>query len=179
MADYAGLNVRRCRFEHDCHNTPKFNHSGQNLFFQTATGDDAEFKDINSFIEEAIVNSWWEKEVAIATQANIDSCCGTKERPHHMINHFLQMAHSKSNFIGCAIAQYSDDDGKTSYMVCNYSHGIVDKQKVYETGHGATKCHSGHNPKFPALCSVNEIVDIHHHTHHHSQHSQQHHLRTH
>lgn len=135
------------------------------MFFKTETGSDAEFQDINSLIEEAIISSWYESEVTRASQSNIDSCCGANGRPHHMINHFLQLSVSKANYVGCAISQYSEVTGKTSYLVCNYSQGILDKQMVYESGTAASKCHSGHNPKFPGLCSINEIVEIHYPSH--------------
>lgn len=37
LADLAELNVKKCDFEHDCHNTPRFEYSGQNLYMSYFT----------------------------------------------------------------------------------------------------------------------------------------------
>jgi Cysteine-rich secretory protein family len=144
--------VIRCQYGHDCHNTPQFKYSGQNINFEANTGGSANFEEIPNFIEQTI-NIWW-NEKDMASQADIDNCCGSTNIPH-----FLEMSADRVNQVGCAISQYTDYQGKKSYMVCNYSFTIILSQQVYVSGAPASQCQSGPNPNYPSLCSVNEIVD--------------------
>lgn len=152
LADYAGLNVRRCQYGHDCHNTPQNKYSGQNINFVANFGGGATFSEISDFIEETI-NIWWD-EKNMASQADINNCCGSTKIPH-----FLEMSADRVNQVGCAISQYTDEQGKKSYMVCNYSFTIILGQQVYVSGAPTSQCQSGLNPNYGALCSVNESVD--------------------
>lgn len=155
LAGYASLNVRRCKARtHDCHNTPKFQYSGQNLFFHTSYGGGSQFEDISTLIESSI-NVWYD-EKKYATQSDIDSCCGPniKKDPH-----FFEMVLDRADQIGCAIAEFTDSTGKTSLFACNYSFNIITDQKVYESGLTASKCTTGTNPEYPALCSHSETID--------------------
>ncbi|CAG9810783.1 unnamed protein product [Chironomus riparius] len=151
LADYAGLNVRRCRDEHDCHNTPEMKYSGQNLFFEAKT--DTFERDISSFIDSAF-QSWWDERTS-ASQDDINSCCGAPGK----IPHFLMVVSDRANRVGCALSQYEGPYGKTTYIACNYSFTIITGQAVYETGEPASKCQTGANAKYPALCSSQEEVD--------------------
>lgn len=153
LADYAELNTRRCQYGHDCHNTPEMKYSGQNINSDTAIGGGAQFVDIPKFIKESI-NTWW-NENQYASQNDIDNCCGSAKIPH-----FLEMSSQKANQIGCAIIQFTNNVGKYSYMVCNYSFTIVTGHKVYETGSPASGCETGSHEKYSALCSENESVAI-------------------
>lgn len=152
LADYAGLNVRRCQYGHDCHNTPENKYSGQNINSKTTFGGGSQFSKIPEFIDSSI-NVWW-NEKDLASQAVIDNCCGSGNIPH-----FLEMASDRVTHVGCAISQYTDSQGKKSYMVCNYSFTIILSQQVYVSGPPASQCQSGSNPNYQALCSVNEMVD--------------------
>lgn len=150
LADYAELNVRRCQFKEDCHNIPEFFYSGQNLFYSAHVGDG--FKNVSILIQESI--KAFNNEKQHATQANIDNCCGSNK-----VARFLQMNLDKSNQIGCAIAQYTSNERKVSYLVCNYSYTLFRTSKVYESGSPTSKCQTGANPKYPALCSQTEAID--------------------
>lgn len=152
LADYAGLNVRRCQYGHDCHNTPDFKYSCQNINSETSFGSGSMFTKTPDLIEKT-VNIWW-NEKDLASQANIDNCCGSDKIPH-----FLEMASDRVNQVGCAISQYTTPQGKMSYMVCNYSFTIILGQQVFVSGSPASQCQSGSNPNYQALCSVSEMVD--------------------
>lgn len=58
--------------------------------------------------------------------------------------------------IGCAASRYTDAKGKQSVLVCNYGFGNLENKYVYEAGEPGSKCTTGTNPDYPALCSVNE-----------------------
>lgn len=54
--------------------------------------------------------------------------------------------------VGCAGSKF----GQTAILVCNYGFGNMAKSYVYESGPTASKCKTGTNPDYPALCSVDE-----------------------
>lgn len=127
-------------------------YAGQNIFFQASTGGGATFEDPSEFIEQAI--RVWYNEKQFASQANIDNCCGGENIPH-----FMELSVDKVNQVGCAISQYTDSQGKKSYIACNYSFTIIEGQKTYHSGPSGSDCVTGTNPNYPALCSENEQID--------------------
>lgn len=90
--------------------------------------------------------------------STINNCCGSDVNGRE-ITHFLQMATAQANEVGCAISQFTSSKGKESYIACNYSFGIPLGFKLYESGRPASKCTTGSNPNYPALCSVDEPVN--------------------
>lgn len=153
MAELAELNVRRCRYGHDCHNTPETPNSGQNINFEVRTGLGPEYEPVELFIEDTI-DSWWNQK-DLAKHSDIDRCCGSSQ-----ISHFLQMASDKVDRVGCAIIQYTESEEKKTNMVCNYSAGLDVHQRVYSSGGSATRCTSGRNLKYIHLCSKNEQINL-------------------
>ena len=153
MADLADLNVKRCLREHDCHNTPGMLYAGQNLNFYARTD---KFVDIPTFMEETLPSWYSEKE--FATQANIDAAFGDDSGPKQVF-HFLQLVADRANQVGCAIAQWTDAQGKKDTIACNYSFAVISDYRVYESGAPGSKCETGTNPNYPALCSENESID--------------------
>jgi Cysteine-rich secretory protein family len=154
LADYAGLNTLTCQYGHDCHVTPEFKFSGQSIFEQTIIGNSVTYKDVPDFIEQAI-NKWW-SEKDMASQDVIDNCCGTNSD----IFHFLAIAADRINQIGCAISHFPEgEQGKKSYIVCNYSFQPFGNQPTYVKGAPTSQCQSGSNPNYPSLCSESEVVD--------------------
>lgn len=128
------------------------NYAGQNINKYANT---AHFVEIPEFIEESVAAFWEEKK--FASQANIDHAFGDSSGPKQVF-HFLQMAADRSNQIGCAIAQWTDAEGKKDYLACNYSFGVISTYRVYQTGKPGSKCQTGTNPNYPALCSINEEI---------------------
>lgn len=105
---------------------------------------------VGAFIEQAIRNWWSEKDMT--SQQYIDNCCSNINTAH-----FLQMAQDEVNEIGCAISHYPEGPNKkTSYLVCNYSVTNRRDTPVYQTGSPASKCKTGNNPNYSALCSESE-----------------------
>lgn len=58
--------------------------------------------------------------------------------------------------VGCAGSKYTDSEGKKALLVCNYGFGNMPGVYLYEAGPSASKCKTGANPNYPALCSVDE-----------------------
>lgn len=76
------------------------------------------------------------------------------------IGHFTTMVQDKGDKIGCAAVFY---EKSKSFVVCNYAFNNVRGFKVYsrafDSSRVASGCVSGQNPKYPALCSENEVVE--------------------
>lgn len=71
--------------------------------------------------------------------------------------HFTQVARDVSFKVGCSISQYIKEGGwYTTYYVCNYAVTNIVGGQIYEEGPMASKCKTGTNPKYPALCSESE-----------------------
>lgn len=77
-----------------------------------------------------------------------------------MIGHFTTMISDDVYAVGCAAVQFdtviNNVDFTSTYYVCDYSRASVYGWPVYKAGPTASECKTGTNPKFPALCSVNE-----------------------
>lgn len=71
--------------------------------------------------------------------------------------HFTQIVRDASDRIGCAMSQYvKPGEWLTNYLVCDYAYTNLVGSAVYEVGPAASKCTTGPNPNFPALCSESE-----------------------
>ncbi|KAG5683322.1 hypothetical protein PVAND_012608 [Polypedilum vanderplanki] len=151
LALFAELNARTCLFQHDeCRNTEKFKYVGQNIAMTQANLD---YPDLTVFLNNSI-NDWY-GELKDASQSDIDSYQQTEK----IIGHMTQLVNDRANEFGCAVVQFSDSEWKTSILVCDYSLTNMIGEKVYESGEIASKCTTGVNNKFEALCSENEVVD--------------------
>lgn len=76
------------------------------------------------------------------------------------IGHFTVMVADKNNRVGCAVARFTQagqsGGQKTSLTACNYSYTNLSGLPIYRKGPVASECKTGTNPRYPALCSVNE-----------------------
>lgn len=80
--------------------------------------------------------------------------------PNKEIGHFTQVVRDNADRIGCYISQFNwPGKGYTNYLVCDYSNTNNICLAVYETGAPGSKCKTGTNPKYPALCSESEEYD--------------------
>lgn len=52
-----------------------------------------------------------------------------------------------------------DGEKFTTYYVCDYAVTNIFEYPVYDEGATASKCKTGTNPKYPALCSESEKYD--------------------
>ncbi|TMW44152.1 hypothetical protein DOY81_010770 [Sarcophaga bullata] len=80
-----------------------------------------------------------------------------------MIGHFLVMVNEKSIRIGCVIGYMfeSTKQRNAAMMTCNYAMTNIKRTPVYNTCKvPASKCLTGTNPKYPYLCSENEVYDL-------------------
>ena len=131
--------------------TKDFTMAGQNLNFQSS---DPTFDPTDDVISRS-VQSWYD-EVKNAVQSDIDKCCGSAFGKS--VGHFTQIVTDRAIAVGCAIATYTDKQWKTSLMACNYAFTNTVGTRVYVSGKAASKCTSGVNPSYPALCSINEQI---------------------
>lgn len=97
---------------------------------------------------------------------NIDWAQVLRLRKFHLISsqyrnkengHFTQIARDVSFKVGCSVSQYLKEGGwYTTYYVCDYAVTNISGGPVYDEGATASKCKTGTNPKYPALCSESE-----------------------
>lgn len=147
LANLAALNVMQCKMAHDqCRNTAKFKYAGQNLGFR---GNSREFEGTSSFIQNIL---WaWYNEIKDANSSDIAKCCGKISK----IGHFLQIIQDNAEYVGCAIAKYTNNGRmKSLLLACNYSYTNMMAQPVYKSGSSASNCGSkGRNSKYTSLCN--------------------------
>lgn len=152
MAELAALNVKQCKMKHDgCHATTDFKYSGQNLYISYTSGT----PDSPAVAIPKVVQAWY-NEVKDARQSDLEKCCGSASGK--TIGHFTVMVADRSTHVGCAMATYTENGWKTTLVACNYAFTNMGGAKVYQTGGVASKCTTGVNPSFRALCSVKEPV---------------------
>lgn len=72
------------------------------------------------------------------------------------IGHFTQFVGQDATVVGCAGSKYTDGEGQQAILVCNYGFGNMQNTYIYAAGPAASKCKTGPNPDYPALCSVDE-----------------------
>lgn len=66
------------------------------------------------------------------------------------------MVRESADRVGCAISQFRADGHDNTYIVCDYAMTNNFFTSIYEPGQAASKCKTGPNPKYPALCSESE-----------------------
>lgn len=72
---------------------------------------------------------------------------------------FVMMINDRTSDIGCALVKFSKDDLYHVYFTCNYGSNTQLETRVYETGSSCSKCVTGCNRIWSALCSPVERVD--------------------
>ena len=75
---------------------------------------------------------------------------------------FLQLVHQNTTAIGCAGSHFFLDGNYWTKTTCNYASSNVDGLPVYEgtsTAPAASRCTTGPDSKYTALCGDNEPVD--------------------
>lgn len=75
------------------------------------------------------------------------------------VGHFTQIVRDVSISVGCSISQYVKNDLYNIYYVCDYAVANNFDHQIYDEGPTASKCETGTNPKYPALCSEKEKYD--------------------
>lgn len=75
------------------------------------------------------------------------------------IGHFTMVVNELSNEFGCAGVKYQKNGTRYVSITCNYANTNVIGHKVYTAGDACSKCKSGCDKDYPALCSLNENID--------------------
>lgn len=153
LASLALLNVKRCTvYGDECRSTDSFHYAGQNMAFIRIYGS---FPSLATALSQRIQS--WYSEVLDASASDIDNL----PKVEH-IGHFTQMVQDRATHIGCAVASFMDYViyKNTILLACSYAFTNILGSPVYEKGQKASKCLSGANLKYNALCSVNEVVVV-------------------
>lgn len=155
LASQALLNVNQCQMLHDqCRSTELFHYAGQNLAASWTSS--SLITPLATTLPKSIQG--WYSEVSGATASDIDSYPAS---PPNTIGHFTQVVQDKATHVGCAAAYYKDTNGfYATLLACNYAITNMLGSPVYIKGAKASKCTTGANPTFDALCSIKEIVNL-------------------
>lgn len=157
MEQLAQLVVKRCRLQHDeCRNTEKYRYSGQSIAVLYHTK-----KTANSTLSiERLINSWFD-EYLNANQSIVDSFPQNVSITNFA--HFTTLVNQKNDRVGCAAAQFkTKKNGKDYYallLACNFGYTNFLGESVYTKGDPCSKCATGCNKNYPALCSIEEEID--------------------
>lgn len=74
--------------------------------------------------------------------------------------HYSQMTWANATAVGCGATQYMTDGIWYWFLLaCNYAGGNMVGATWYYNGTAGSKCSTGTNPAFPALCSTNEPLN--------------------
>ncbi|TDG40356.1 hypothetical protein AWZ03_013221 [Drosophila navojoa] len=157
LAYLASLNVRSCKMAHDkCHNTPAFQHSGQNLAWVSYN------RVLNVTDRVSACLKMWYKELSRVNKGIITSFPSNYKGP--AIGHVTLMAADRNTHVGCAAATYSSTGNhhyKVFLMACNYATNNLHNVKVYDAcPKPASKCTTGVNPEYKFLCSPKEAYEV-------------------
>ncbi|XP_013107180.2 antigen 5 like allergen Cul n 1 [Stomoxys calcitrans] len=155
LARLAELNVRRCDAEHDlCRNTNDFNFAGQNIgvIYHRGNDFDAEQTALHQ------IDTWF-AESDLASMDTINEYRTPEDGTQ--IGSFTGMVQEMGNQMGCAILQQTViEDIVQQILTCNYSYINIEGLPVYIPGEPGSKCTTGTDPTFKALCSANEFYDV-------------------
>lgn len=129
-----------------------FPKAGQNIADASIKGTNIDFQKPSDVIQAQTM--LWFNEFPYCDMSVIKSYRGSNGIQY---GHFTQIVRDASDRIGCAISQYIKPGGwYTNYYVCNYAFTNIHNKPIYDAGPIATKCKTGTNPNYPALCSKNE-----------------------
>lgn len=156
LASQAVLNVNQCIMNHDpCRSTELFHYAGQNLAMRGSKGSPV---DPLATAVPKMIKSWYD-EVKDALASDIDNYQSTTRT----IGHFTQVVTDRATHVGCGAAYFVDASGwDTILLACNYAITNMIGSPVYAKVTStdpevASKCTTGVNPSYSALCSVNEV----------------------
>lgn len=145
------MHAKNCDINHDeCRNTKKFKYVGQNIAHYSSHKI---FLSPEDMIKASVIG--WYKEKLNATPEDLEQY----KDPSKIIGHFTQVINDLANEIGCAAVIFKTSL-KQSVMVCNYSRSNVYGHRTYASGKPASKCETGINKMYPALCSEKEKIDL-------------------
>ncbi|XP_011179044.1 antigen 5 like allergen Cul n 1 [Zeugodacus cucurbitae] len=153
LAAMAALNVKQCQMKHDaCRNTPRFQHSGQNLAWGSCPNNPSVRKLFRQF------NNLWYSEGRYANTTIIDKYPDNYIGP--AIGHFTVMVGEANTRVGCAFSTYSvpGQPYKGCLLACNYATTNLIGAPMYKScAVGASGCKTGKNRILPFLCSRAEV----------------------
>ncbi|XP_075156420.1 venom allergen-1-like [Haematobia irritans] len=149
------LNLLQCVTKHDkCRRTPDYPYVGQNLASVRWTN----YNFTLDYVLEMLVDYWY-RENQYITKYDVKYMKKRTDLPHK-IGHFTLMAQERANEVGCAISRQSTANVSEVFLACDYSFTSFYNVSVYREGSPASQCQSGQNPKYPNLCSVQEVYNI-------------------
>uniref|UniRef100_A0A1I8PAQ2 SCP domain-containing protein n=1 Tax=Stomoxys calcitrans TaxID=35570 RepID=A0A1I8PAQ2_STOCA len=154
LAFLADLNARTCVVDHDhCRNSFRFRNVGQNLV--GIARPKFEFQNITEILLKDI---WlWYREHSVINSNFITSfkVVGDFEK----YGHFAEFVLDRNTHVGCSMIRYTHPAYTHLYiynLACDYASIYAYNIAVYEAGEPGSGCLTGTNPKYPALCSLQE-----------------------
>ena len=70
------------------------------------------------------------------------------------------MMQEKNTHVGCAVLRQKKNGRFMQLMACNYAYTNMFDMPVYTDGEPASKCKTGKNQKYKALCSLREKYNL-------------------
>ncbi|XP_055845729.1 antigen 5 like allergen Cul n 1-like [Episyrphus balteatus] len=151
LATLATFLVRTCKYTNDCHNTDNFRNSGQNIAMSLSNMPHTWAA---KNISEQMVNTWFAQSND-ATMADLNSY-----NPSKNIGGFATIVIDNNYRVGCAGAFFQNPDYKdypfAYFFACNYATTPVPNKPIYSSGPSGSKCTTGKNSAYSALCSTKE-----------------------
>jgi len=128
----ASLQLKTCGSHDPCHNvgfnatTGRLIMANQNIFYFWKQGKRYDFQ---VYLELAVFN--WFNEYQVAPLNTIDSLYYYS---YYTIGHFTQLIHDQNTHVGCAAAEWTEDNGDKKYtkVTCNYLKANYAGRPVYE-----------------------------------------------
>ncbi|KNC32017.1 hypothetical protein FF38_10695 [Lucilia cuprina] len=152
LAAIAAFNVKQCKMQHDkCRNTDAFKYSGQNLVWVSYYDYPNDAERLKQYVDI------WFSEVKNSNRTIIASYPMNYKGP--MIGHFTVMVADRNIRLGCAASTYAvqGQSYKAYLLACNYATTNVLGFPLYVSSKKPAECcTTGHNPKYPNLCSISE-----------------------
>ncbi|XP_037818674.1 antigen 5 like allergen Cul n 1-like [Lucilia sericata] len=156
LAAIAAYNVKQCKMQHDkCRNTDAFKYSGQNLVWVSYYDYPNDAERLKLYVDI------WFSEVKNSNRTIMASYPIGYKGP--MIGHFTVMMADRNIRLGCAASTYAVTgvSYKVYLLACNYATTNVLGFPIYVSSKKPGECcATGHNPKYPNLCSVSEEYSV-------------------
>lgn len=129
--------------------TAKFNNAGQSIVKLGTTGGFLSTRDALSYGINYFFNEYKNNN-----SSGSDNICKLSKS-----DDFTQMIWGNATAVGCGATQNYDGTVYWFLLTCDFSTANKIGATVHFSGAPGSKCATGTNPMYPALCSTNEVLD--------------------
>lgn len=108
-------------------------------------------------VVEKVIEGWYKEYL----YANMSYIVRFRHAPNGVkIGHFTQLVRDEAFAMGCAMAQFEENNQFITLYTCDYTLSNIDDYPIYKPAEKvASGCKTSYNKKFPGLCSTKEIYD--------------------